>query len=37
MVSIEMKPIPPLKWAVKLVDAPKGDLDIHKNLGLKYF
>jgi hypothetical protein len=37
MVFIEMKPILPLKWVVKLVDAPKGHLDIHKNLGLKYF
>jgi hypothetical protein len=37
MVSAKMKPILPLKWALKLIDAPKGHLDIHKNLGLKDF
>jgi len=37
MVSTKMKPIPPLKWVVKPTDAPKGHMDIHKNLGLKYF
>jgi hypothetical protein len=37
MVFREMKLIPPLEWVVKLADAPKGHLDIHKNLGLKDF